>query len=126
MPKKGYKQTLAHRQKLSAAMKAKGIRPPEGVGVRFKPGERPWNWRGKPIQTNHGYLRVSGSTRYVHSIIAEEALGRPLKKGEVVHHINGNKIDNRNYNLLICANWYNRWLHERMSRLYAQEHFGGI
>lgn len=32
----------------------------------------------------------------------EKKLGRPLKKGEVVHHIDGNKENNNEDNLLLC------------------------
>lgn len=58
--------------------------------------------------------------RRVHIDVAEKALGRKLKKNEVVHHLNMDKFDWRNCNLLICDRSYHQYLHHAMALRYAQ------
>lgn len=41
--------------------------------------------------------------RHTHRIVAEEKIGRPLKPGEVVHHIDGNHRNNDPDNLAVMA-----------------------
>lgn len=48
-----------------------------------------------------GYYKLYG--RHVHRIVAEEILGRPLQKGEVVHHIDNNPHNNSKENLMIFS-----------------------
>lgn len=48
------------------------------------------------------YLKMHG--RHLHRIVAEEILGRPLKDGEVVHHIDGNKHNNSPENIIVFQN----------------------
>ena len=54
--------------------------------------------REHPNANKHGYVLA-------HRVIMENILGRLLKKGEVVHHIDGNKHNNNPENLqLMTAN----------------------
>lgn len=46
-----------------------------------------------------------------HRIIMETHLGRPLEKHEVIHHINGDKLDNRIENLEITTHSLHRQKH---------------
>ena len=77
-------------------------------------------------EDENGYLRFKDSNKYVHIWVMRKKLDRSLEKGEIIHHINGNRADNRNKNLLICDRKYHGWLEGKMANLYKNEHFGDI
>jgi hypothetical protein len=66
-----------------------------------------------------GYKRVFGGKYKEHILIAEQAIGRKLVRGEVVHHIDKNRSNNRKDNLLVCDAAYHKLIHQRMDAMDA-------
>ena len=61
--------------------------------------------RGKVlVNGSFPYYRTSSDKRRYHRKLMEDYLGRKLSRNEVVHHVNGNKKDNRIENLIIMDN----------------------
>ena len=74
-----------------------GVRTrPDGYRVRYAPDH--------PAVVNGGVLE--------HRLIVEVVLGRPLASDEVVHHINGDKGDNRSVNLAVMSQADHARLHD--------------
>lgn len=68
-------------------------------------------------------LTINGKRVYEHIHLAEKALGRPLPKGAIVHHMNEKPWDNHTpLNLVVCPNQeYHLLLHRRMKELGYNE-----
>lgn len=74
---------------------------------------------------NHGYRRTRSDGRrdLEHRLIAEAALGKRLPETAVVHHFDGDKLNNGNSNLVVCpSESYHRLLHRRQDARAACGH----
>ena len=89
-------------------------------------GENSSNWKGGRKKSSDGYILIYKPGHpycckkgYImeHRLIVEKAIERYLKPEEIIHHVNGNKTDNRPRNLLVCKFQYHMWIHRKMKQL---------
>jgi len=84
-----------------------------GIKTRTLPealsGSRHYAWKGGRNKTSTGYIEIYQPDHhrankrgyvYEHVMVWEKHNGRKLRKGEIVHHLNGIKTDNKPLNLL--------------------------
>ena len=115
-----------HRERISAATRAQHVdnHPTRGkkspAGAAAKRGKRNPNYgkrgaaapgwkdgttkfRGYVLLYMPKHHRARGNYVAEHVVVAEQQLGRKLRRNEVVHHINGKKDDNRSENLYVTT-----------------------
>lgn len=75
--------------------------PGEAAPRKCAPGNAEWR------MNRDGYMRRSfnGEIQLQHRVVMEEHLGRRLWQDETVHHINGDRSDNRLENLELWSKW---------------------
>jgi len=81
---------------------------------RRQRGTKNGKWAGGVCCVTDGYLQIrAGPLRgvYVHHLVAEAMIGRPLTKGEEVHHLNGDRLDPRPANLQVLTRAEHMALH---------------
>jgi hypothetical protein len=101
-------------------------------------GIKSWRWHknGNAYLSKRGY-KIIGFTRagggkaskaiFEHKAVVESMLERTLNKGECVHHINGDKMDNEPENLLVCRDAkHHRDIHCTLDKLLPDLMRSGI
>ncbi len=77
---------------------------------------------GYKLTKEYEYLELNDGTKIKrrikeHRLVMEKFLNRKLVKGEVIHHINLDKADNRLTNLLLCNQSTHIKMHQNLERL---------
>lgn len=77
--------------------------------------------------SGHNSYATHGSKKHsfsMHRHIMARVTGRPLVKGEIVDHINGNSLDNRRNNLRLCTHAQN--IHNQRLSVANKSGFKGV
>lgn len=97
-----------------------------GIEIRKDAGQYHHAWKGGRILKGDGYIGVwnpkhEGADKqgyvYEHTLIIEQKIGRLPEKGEVIHHINLDKLDNSIDNLWLCGNKEHLVCHRSIEKL---------
>jgi len=81
--------------------------------------------RPAPIRLKNGYYHVYTIDGYIPRAlhVAQKALGKKIKRPAMVHHVNGDKLDDSNQNLVVCQNKrYHNFIHKRTRAYKACGH----
>jgi len=87
-------------------------------------GEKHPRWNKKTTISEHGYLKVNVGVNhpladsigytYLHLLVWCASGKEKPKKGNIIHHINGSKFDNRIENLQLLSNSQHGKLHNKL------------
>lgn len=128
--KKRYAESPDLRAERSRAARAQVERAAAaGEKWGFEAGEANPNWRGGRCINSKGYRityipghHLANAEGWVpeHRLIMERTLGRPLSSSEIVHHIDGDKLNNEIDNLMLCTS------HQEHTSIHMSQRKSGV
>ena len=106
--------------------KGKGKFCSTSCGGKFRIGPRAGHWKGGRTVSRYIYVTIPNiGTVEEHRHVMAQHMGRPLRSDEQVHHVNGDKTDNRIENLKVVTPKEHAQYHlTRSSRLKGRWAFG--
>ena len=138
--KRGWPKTTFCRSCVCKISAAKRIgKPAHNKGKKLDESQKGSNhpmWKGGRYIGSDGYVMVYiggekqkigwSSYRKEHMLVAEEMLGRPLEKEEVVHHVDGQKTNNKPENLWVTTSVEHRQAHASLQEIGYQLYRQGL
>lgn len=137
-----YFRTKEHRLKISAKMKGRKLSVEHRIKLRGRTGSKNPAYKGGTVVYTNGYVCIRGQKTKIaeHRYIMEKYLERKLNRWEEVHHLDGNKTNNKLENLFLLdkknhsrqhyelfvkvqrLEWENKWLKQQIENIKKQEH----
>jgi DNA-binding transcriptional ArsR family regulator len=117
------------RQSISYHLRRMGL---EDTNPKRVSGVKHHAWKGGTFVDSRGYRMIRNPSRQSssmycaeHIMLIEAQIGRKIKKGEHVHHLNGDKLDNRLENLYLCTASGHRQLENQLHDIALEMYRNG-
>ena len=95
----------------------------QGNTTNHPEGQLSHNWKGGIIFTDHGYVQLRDPKHprsnlrgyvYEHILVVEDVIGKKIPNNAEIHHVDGNGMNNKNRNLVLCNDSnYHKLIHTR-------------
>lgn len=92
--------------------------------ARLKHGEEHAKGTRTTSQGYQEFTRGPSKGRRIHVVLIEETIGRSLRSDECVHHLNGNRSDNRIENLQLMSTSHHARLHRSSEPFRSRDEKG--